>query len=76
MKENWDRAINHVLLYEGGFADRSDPHKYPHPEIVNHGVTLTTYKQHHPEATKETIKNLTEDQAKEFYSEKIGRAHV
>ena len=67
--QNWDRAIGHVLAFEGGFADRSDPHKYPHPEYVNHGITYGTYKHYHPEATKETIKNLTDEQAKQFYSD-------
>ena len=68
MKQNWDRAIQHCLTWEGGFADRSGP-QYPHPEYVNHGITLSTFRVYHPESTKDTIKNMTVDRAKQFYSE-------
>ncbi len=69
MIANWDRAVAHLLLWEGGFADRSDPIKYPRPEYVNHGVTLKTYQVYFPDATKQTIKDLTNEQAAQFYSE-------
>ncbi len=63
--ENWTRAIESLLRWEGGFADR------PGLEYVNFGVTLETYRHYYPEATRSTIKNMTREQAIAFYSEHL-----
>lgn len=59
---NFKRALNAVLRHEGGFW-----HDEKTGEIVNRGVTLKTYKQTHPEATEETIRNLTPEETEAFY---------
>ncbi len=71
MLQNWDRAIAHLLLWEGGFADRSDPKKYKKPEYVNFGITLETYRHYYPDATRATIKDMTREQAIAFYSDHL-----
>ena len=72
MKENWDRAINHVLLWEGGSAIRpNEP-----GGAVNMGVSLTAFREEHPEAEVQDLLDMSKDEAKRIfkknYADKIG----
>lgn len=59
----FDLCVNYIFEAEGGYVD--DPHDSG--GATKYGVTLKSYRQAFPEATKETIKNLTEDDAKRHY---------
>lgn len=71
-KENWDRAIGHVLMWEGGSAIRpNEP-----GGAVNKGISLTAFREEHPEANIPELLALTDDEAKRIYrknyADKIG----
>jgi lysozyme family protein len=63
MRENWDRAISSVLLWEGGFAQRENEPG----GAVNMGVSLTAYRQEHPGATVADLKAMPVDEAKRIF---------
>lgn len=58
-----NKAFNNSLAHEGGFVNDPDDAG----GATKYGITLKTYKESHPEATVETIKNLTVKDAEEFY---------
>lgn len=62
-KTVFNKAFNNSLAHEGGFvndpADSGGATKY--------GITLKTYREKHPEATIDAIKNLTVKDAEDFY---------
>lgn len=51
MKANWDRAVEHVLRWEGGDAIRDNEPG----GAVSRGVSLAAFREEHPHAT---IKDL------------------
>lgn len=59
----FDRAFSNSLGHEGGFVH--DPNDAG--GATKYGVCLKTYKQFHPQANAETIKNLSLKEAKAFY---------
>lgn len=60
---NIDKIIATTLKHEGGYVNHpDDPGGH-----TNMGITLATYQQSYPEATVEELKNLTVEQATEFY---------
>jgi lysozyme family protein len=63
MRENWDRAISSVLLWEGGFAQRENEPG----GAVNMGVSLMAYREIHPGATVQDLKNMPVDEAKQIF---------
>lgn len=56
MKENFDRILNHILEFEGGYVNDPDD---PGGE-TKYGISKRSFP-------KEDIKNLTVDRAKELY---------
>lgn len=64
MKENFDTALEHVLVHEGGFADHpSDP-----GGATMKGVTLAVFRRHFgPGKTKKDLKNITNKQLAMIY---------
>ena len=56
-------AVDYVLGHEGGLVDN------PHDEggITNFGISFRFYKSIYPDSIPDDIKNLTKDQAIEFY---------
>ena len=59
----FESAIEIVLKNEGGYEDHpNDP-----GGATKYGITLKTLQGKNPKATKETVKNLTTDEAKEIY---------
>ena len=63
MKENWEDAINHVLLWEGGSAIRpNEP-----GGAVNMGVSLTAFREEHPGASIQDLLDMTKDEAKRIF---------
>ena len=64
MQKNWDRAISHVLLWEGGSAVRpNEP-----GGAVNMGVSLQAFREEHPNATLNDLLHMTQDEAKRIYA--------
>lgn len=66
MQENFDAALAHVLVHEGGFVD--------HPEdpggATNKGVTLMTFRRFFgAERTVDDLKAITADQLHRIYRE-------
>ncbi|MCM1497258.1 MAG: hypothetical protein NC124_02210 [Clostridium sp.] len=59
----FEKCIKYILDAEGGLVD--DPKDSG--GITKYGVSLRAYKNAYPEATKDTIRNLTVEQAKQFY---------
>ena len=62
-KTVFNKAFNNSLGHEGGFVTAPDDAG----GATKSGITLKTYMQSHPEATVETIKNLTVKDAEDFY---------
>ena len=62
-KTVFNKAFNNSLGHEGGFVNDPDDAG----GATKYGITLKTYKESHPEATVETIKNLTVKDAEDFY---------
>lgn len=65
----FDRAFSNSLGHEGGFVN--DPNDAG--GATKYGICLKTYKQFHPQATIETIKNLDLKEAKAFYHNRFWR---
>lgn len=63
-ESKFDLCIKYILEAEGGLVD--DPKDTG--GITKYGVSLRAYKKAYPEATRETIINLTVDEAKRFYN--------
>src|SRR4029078_12505604 len=63
MKENWDRAISHVLLWEGGSAIRANEPG----GAVNMGVSLAAYREEHPNASIKDLLNMPVEEAKRIF---------
>src|ERR1043166_2401148 len=62
-KENWDRAISHVLLWEGGSAIRANEPG----GAVNMGISLTAFREIHTGATLKDLLDMKVDEAKRIY---------
>lgn len=62
-KTVFNKAFNNSLAHEGGFVNDPDDAG----GATKYGITLKTYRESHPAATVETIKNLTVKDAEEFY---------
>jgi Glycosyl hydrolase 108 len=74
MRENWDRSVQNVLLWEGGWAERSNEPG----GAVNKGVSLQAFREWRrgkglPEPTKADLKALSDDEAKQIYAEKYAK---
>lgn len=64
MKENFDSALEHVLVHEGGWANHP---KDPGGATMK-GVTLATFRRHYGQnMTKNDLKNITDAQLKKIY---------
>jgi len=64
MKENFENALGHVLVHEGGYVD--------HPKdpggATNRGVTLETFRRFYGENMgKEDLKAITDEQLQHIY---------
>lgn len=64
MKRNFKKALTHVLIHEGGWAD--------HPQdpggATMRGVTLVTYRRHFGEdKSKDDLRNITDEQLAQIY---------
>lgn len=64
MQKNWDRAIGHVLLWEGGSAIRENEPG----GAVNRGVSLQAFREEHPGASIKDLLAMTDDEAKRIYA--------
>lgn len=62
-KTVFNKAFNNSLGHEGSFVNDTDDAG----GATKYGITLKTYRESHPEATVETIKNLTVKDAEDFY---------
>lgn len=62
--DNFDICINYILESEGGLVDN----KYDAGGITKYGISLRAYKNIYPKATRETIINLTKEDAIRFYN--------
>lgn len=59
--------IMNTLKHEGGYVNHpADP-----GGVTNYGITLGTYQRYYPEATPQTIKDLTVEEAIQFYWDKF-----
>lgn len=67
MKENRERAINSVLVMEGGFAERENEPG----GACNMGVSLQVFQEEYPGSTIEDLKNMTKGQAVHIYSNRF-----
>ena len=63
MRENWDRAIASVLLWEGGSAIRANEPG----GAVNRGISLQAFRVEHPEASIQDLLEMSEVEAKRIY---------
>ena len=65
MHANFERALNHVLKYEGGYSDHpSDP-----GGATKYGITHAVLAQHRGRAvSKADVRALTQKEAAEIYS--------
>nr|VFK58255.1 MAG: Lysozyme family protein [Candidatus Kentron sp. UNK]VFK68336.1 MAG: Lysozyme family protein [Candidatus Kentron sp. UNK] len=66
MKQNFENALKHVLIHEGGYVD--------HPKdpggATNRGVTLATFRRFYGASmTKEALKSITDEQVARIYRE-------
>lgn len=59
----FNKAFNNSLVHEGGFVNDPDDAG----GATKYGISLKTYRNNHPEATVETIKNLSLKDAEDFY---------
>lgn len=64
MKTNFDSALEHVLILEGGWIDHSS-----NPEgATMKGVSLMTFRRFYgPHKTKQNLKDITYDQLSQIY---------
>lgn len=66
--ENFHRSMPHVFKHEGGWSDHpQDPGGATH-----RGITLEVFRawRKNPHATKDELRRLTEDEAREIYQER------
>ncbi len=64
MKENFDSALEHVLVHEGGWANHP---KDPGGATMK-GVTLATFRRHFGQKmTKKDLRNISDTQLKKIY---------
>ena len=64
MKENFDSALEHVLVHEGGWANHP---KDPGGATMK-GVTLATFRRHFGQKmTKKDLRNISDKQLKKIY---------
>ena len=64
MKENFEFALEHVLVHEGGWANHP---KDPGGATMK-GVTLTTFRRHYgKQKTKTDLRNITDRQLQNIY---------
>lgn len=63
MRENWDRAVNHVLIWEGGNAIRDNEPG----GAVSRGVSLAAFQEEHPGAGVEDLFKAPLDEIKRIY---------
>ena len=63
MRENWDRAIASVLMWEGGSAIRANEPG----GAVNRGVSLHAFREEHPDASIQDLLNMSEAEARRIY---------
>lgn len=74
MKANWDRAVENILIWEGGWAERpNEP-----GGAVNRGISFTAFKewrkaQGKPEPSFADLKAITKEEAKEIYRAKYAQ---
>jgi lysozyme family protein len=64
MKENFDSALQHVLVHEGGYSDHPD-----HPGgATMKGVTLAVYRRFFgADKTKNDLRNITDAELAQIY---------
>ena len=63
MSANVDKIIDNTIKHEGGWANHPDDRGGK----TNFGITLKTFKSLEPGKTEQDLRNLTVDQAREFY---------
>jgi lysozyme family protein len=64
MNENFDSALEHVLVHEGGWANHP---KDPGGATMK-GVTLATFRRHYgKKMTKKDLRNISDTQLKKIY---------
>lgn len=64
MKENFELALEHVLVHEGGWAN----HPRDPGGATMKGVTLTTFRRHYGNhMTKNDLRNISSTQLKKIY---------
>nr|VFK36482.1 MAG: Lysozyme family protein [Candidatus Kentron sp. SD]VFK39147.1 MAG: Lysozyme family protein [Candidatus Kentron sp. SD]VFK77805.1 MAG: Lysozyme family protein [Candidatus Kentron sp. SD] len=64
MRENFERALERVLLHEGGYVD----HPRDPGGAINRGVTLETFRRFYGASmTKEDLKAMTDGQVRQLY---------
>ncbi len=64
MKMNFESALKHVLVHEGGWADHP---KDPGGATMK-GVTLVTYRRHFGEdKSKDDLRNITDEELGQIY---------
>lgn len=72
MLSNWDRAVGHVLVWEGGNAIRENEPG----GAVSRGVSLAAFQEEHPGAGVEELFQASLDEIKRIYrknyADKIG----
>lgn len=65
MRDNFERSLPAVLKHEGGWADHpSDP-----GGATMRGVTIGTYRQYKPGATKDDLRNITDQELRRIYKD-------
>lgn len=74
MLENWRRALDFNLIWEGGYAERENEPG----GAVQKGVSLLAYqewcqKHGRPVPTKEDLKNISDEDVAAFYRERATR---
>jgi len=63
MEANFQRALDCVLEHEGGWADNPrDP-----GGATNKGITLTTYRQYEPHASKDDLRSISDRTVARIY---------
>lgn len=62
-KGNFARALTAVLAHEGGWAD----HKDDPGGATMKGVTIGTYRQYKPGATKQDLRNISDAELQQIY---------
>ena len=64
MRDNFESALEHVLVHEGGYVD--------HPDdpggATNKGVTLAVFRRYYgAERSKDDLRNISEEQVRHIY---------